>query len=258
MRSEDPPELVDVLYHRGHLMGHLLDGRTDRRELAEELEESRSTVYRGLDRLAAVGLATETNGRYAPTKLGKFVYAEYERFLDVVETASSFGDVIERFPDELLSRDLLEEASIHRPVRHAPAVPLKVVEHAVRNADSVEALVPVLLPRTVQLYHDLVTEGRLAAELVLEEPTAAHLLEKYPDEAAEAVATGSLTLLRVPDGLPCGLVVAHGGRPTVCVVVYGPSGDAQGVLRSRGEAPLEWAEAVYRRYRADADPLDVG
>lgn len=60
-------ELVPDLLQRVNLLEYLLDTPADQSELNQELDESRSTIYRGLDTLEEHDLIEKQDGVYRVT-----------------------------------------------------------------------------------------------------------------------------------------------------------------------------------------------
>lgn len=240
-------ECIRTLTKRGHLMERIVTGPTDRRDLVEEVEESRATVYRGLDQLAERGLVTERAGTYRPTSLGRLVFDQYRRCRDVVSSLHAADDVLQSVPaDELPDPELFLTADVTLPHRHAPMRLVDRIVATLEGASEFSVLSPVVRPRILRTCHRLLEDENASARFVFESPAATYLRTEYPEFAARFESEA--TLLETDQRLPFGLVVTGDPAEQVCINGYSTTGELVGVVQSDAEPALDWALSVYEKY----------
>lgn len=81
------------------MLERIVAGSTDRRELVRELDESRTTVYRGLEQLEELDLVVETNGVYAPTTFGRLVFDLFDGLGRTIDTLRDAEELLESVPE---------------------------------------------------------------------------------------------------------------------------------------------------------------
>lgn len=244
-----------TLARRAELMAAVLDGTTDRRELASQSSASRSTVYRGLDQLVEYDFLTESAGTYAPTTFGKLVYPEFRRYIKsfgALEDANERG-ILAAIPDDApFDQTVLVEAELTTPDRCAPTAVLSDIETIVAEANDLRFFTPVVLPTFLELYCQQLFDGSLTAEAVFGSDVLAWIQEEHPDKKRRLERTEAATLKRTERTLPYELGVTTDPTQRMYLVLYGDRGNIRGVVCNDTDAAMSWAETVYREYSTDA------
>ncbi|WP_137287480.1 helix-turn-helix transcriptional regulator [Halorussus salinisoli] len=248
-------DVIRTVVKRAAFLDRLTDGPTSKRDLRDELDLSRSTVYKAVRELEAHGLVAETDEGTRLTLVGRLLADRYREFETHVTGVSDNESLLSVLPDDApVTTDLVLGAETVLAERHAPTRPVAHIEELVRSADSVFGVVPVVLPQYVDLFHEeLVSEG-LTADLVMEAPVVEYLREEHADRFEEALATGRLSIRRTDETLPFGLIATE--NEGLVLIGYEEGGELRGILLNDTQAALDWGERVFRSYWDRADELE--
>lgn len=246
-------DIIDVVTRRADYIESVVDEPKDQRDLRNELDVSRSTVYKAVRELEDLGVLERSDGGYRPTLRGRLFFEEYRGFHAAVAAVDRPGSLLSFLPaDTAITADVLAGATIHRTERHAPHGPVRVIEAAVREATVLYGTAPVVLPRYVEVFHEQLVAGDLEAELVFERPVIEHLSEEYGTQFTEALQAGRLVLWGTEEVLPFGLAVIEEPTQQLFVIVYDPGGDLQGVITNDSETAIEWGRLAWNACRDSA------
>lgn len=248
--QEEFDSVMTILTRRGKIMARVVDGISERGELREEFDESRSTIYRGLDQLADHGLIREANGRYTPTTYGHHLFREYEkhkkRFLSIMEVQ----ELLMNIPtNELLAPSVLVDAEIFVSKKPAPISPIENIRTMVRGATKVTGFSPVILPQYINLFREEFKDEMQAAEFIVDESVIEHLQSKGEERFQKVIAMDEVTLLALSDQLPFGLFMVETPTPQMCVVLHGSTGELRGVIQNDSKDAVAWAKSAFEQYR---------
>lgn len=252
-KEPDTHGTISVVAERYDLLAALLDGSPTRRELAADLGVSKSTVYRALTELADAGVLTENGSRYRPTLYGWLVFQRYQRLLDTVGQYRPSGFLASAVADSPVDPALLVDADVEVPDRNAPDRLLETIRDVVTDATRLRGFSPVVRDDFVTMFADD-TDADLEAELVLERPAMQALRDDYAADDRLADASDTVSLRHTDTSLPFGLLAVDAPDPVVLVVVFGPTGAVQGVIRTRSEDAHAWATETYEEYHEASTP----
>lgn len=248
--DDSPDGLAGALETRAALLAALADEPRRKRALREELGVARSTVYKGLRELVALGLARETEDGYELTALGRLGSEAHERYRDRLADLSTARSVLADVPaDAGVPGAFVADAIVATADRNAPERPIAAFESAVEDADRVRSLSPAALPRYMADLHEDVTTGKVR-ELVVERPAAAALEASY-DEFDDAIAAG-LDVYTIAEPLPFGLTLLD--EETAALTTY-EEGGVSGILLSDAPEAYAWADETYEDYRSRGNQL---
>jgi predicted transcriptional regulator len=232
----------------------LADGPTTRADLQDELDVSRATLHRVVTDLVDADLAVERDGDVVLTPLGTEVADAVVDYADRVGAAERVAPLLNNVePEELpipMSARVFAEADVLRPAPSQPQRPVQRVLSAVRSADSMRAMAPVVLPAYVDVVYEAILDGA-SCELVLETGALDVVTDTYDERFASATATSQLDVL-VHDQVPFGLLLTD---ESVCVVAYDEEGVLQAAVAGDDDRLRSWAESCYDHYSSAAGPL---
>lgn len=259
MNGSDVRETVDVLVKRAELLDRLREGPTNKRDLRDDLDVSRSTVYKAVRELEEQDVVEQTDEGCRLTLLGRLLVEEYGEFTELVGHLTRHESLLSVLPpDAPVTPNVLVGAERVVTERHAPTRPAERLEREVRSADSVVGLSPVVVPRYVELFHEEIVSNDLSADLVMERPVVDYVRTDHADQFEEALGTGRLRVRRTDETLPFGLVVTE--RPadpdSAIVIVYDGAGELRGVIVNDAPTAVEWGRDVFRRYYRRAEELE--
>lgn len=244
-----PGEILSVINKRQDVMTRIFDGVRDRRTLKDELDQSRSTVYRALEELAEAGLVTESSRTYEPTMFGRLVFAEYEQCIEQIEAYDDAAgmvrsiEAVEEIPEWVLARSELIPA-----LRPNPRAAVQTTIHdTIREASEVRVLSPVVRPRSLELLYERLHDGTLRADVVLEREVLSHLETKWRRRFEPYLESNELSVRLTDRTLPFGVVL--GDQPTACFTIYDTSGRFEGIVRSESTDIVDWADETFEEWR---------
>ncbi|WP_276282000.1 helix-turn-helix transcriptional regulator [Halorussus caseinilyticus] len=250
----DLHDVISTVVKRASFLDRLTDGPTSKRDLRDELNLSRSTVYKAVRELETHGLVTESDEGVELTLVGRLLADQYREFEARAAGVYDNESLLSVLPDDApVTTDLLLGADTVLAERHAPTRPVTYIEALVRNADSVSGVVPVVLPQYVDLFHGELVTDDLTADLVLEDPVVEYLSDEHGERFGEALATGRLSIRRTDETLPFGLIAAEGDG--IILIGYEGGGELRGIIRNDTPAALDWGERVFRNYWDEADEV---
>lgn len=252
-RNSDARDVIETVVKRASFLDRLAAGPTTKRDLRDDLDVSRSTVYKAVRELEDAGIVEQTEGGCRLTLFGRLLVEQYQRFAETVGDVERHRSLLGVLPPDCpVITDVLVGAEFVLGERHAPNLPVGRIEDLVRRADRVAAMTPVVIPQYVDLYHEQVVDRDTTADVVLEAPVVEYLRSDHGERFAEAVETGRLAVWETDETLPFGLVYS---RDELAVMVYTDSGELSGVIVNDTDAALDWGREVFHRYRARADQL---
>lgn len=250
--------LLEAIAGRAGLIECLDEGVTDKREIEERLDKSRSTINRWLSDLREADVITSEAEGHELTVVGKLAYQEYvqfeERFSDIFN-AKPLLVYLPTYVD--FDIRILEGAEVLISDEIAPQEPILRLEDMVRKAETrtLQGVSPVVLPRFVEFFHDQIVAEGLEAEFVLETQVMEYLLSAYYDEVTDVMDSERGIFTRVEgQGLPYGLAVVD--DEGVWVGIYEPGGGIRGAIINKSHAAIQWGHEKYSSVRARAEVVD--
>lgn len=255
--NDDVRDVIEIVVKRASFLDRLASGPTDKRDLRDDLDVSRSTVYKAMRELEDAKLAEEADEGCRLTLFGRLLVEEYGAFGQTVADVRGCESLLSVLPpDAPVTTAALVGADRVVAERHAPNRPVGRIERVVRNADRVVGFSPVVLAQYVNLFHEQVVSEGLVAELVLERPVVEYMWEDHNDLFAEALDTGRLSVWVTDESLPFGLLIGEGDSDEVVVIAYDRGGELRGVIANDTVAALDWSDEVFRAYRSRAEQVD--
>ncbi|NHN46441.1 hypothetical protein G9464_02340 [Halostella sp. JP-L12] len=233
-----------------------LDGNpSNKRDLVDLVNVSRSTVNRAIWDLEQLGLIEYDDEGYRVTVSGRLLYEQYVRYRDGVVAVMAAADLLALLPgDGPISLDLVRDADIFVAEDPAPHVPVTILSNIIRESERLRGISRAhAAPKTADALHDAISGGA-TAEIVFREEVYDHVREAY-DWLTELLDVGNLRPYLIDD-VPYGLIIAeHVDRTYSCLVVYDENSGIGGVLVNEREAAVDWAMNVYDSYRQQAQPV---
>ena len=236
--------------NRVRILTTLIDRRSTRRELKEEVDCSRSTVARILDEAQERGWVDAEGRRYVLTPLGETMVTDFRSYLETVEGLERFGDTINHFPPPLFSLDFhhFRDAVVVEPTAEDPAAPFTRAFYLFREATEYRGLSFTAFPDFVKVLRDGVDQGRLDFEHVVEKA----FIETVRSNPERSAVWSSLSdrIWLYEGTVHLSMHIIDG---TVLVWLGKSRGEAKALLESENPEVLSWAESLYEEYKTDAE-----
>lgn len=244
-----PNHLIEVLFRRHEILRSLLNAPKERHVLVDYLDDSKSTVYKGVSQLRESGLIELTSDGLRPTLFG---IVALERYDELARTAD-FGDLLADLPPGAIEPSALVGAEVVTPNKTAVDRHLIRLETLLRNAETIRGFSPAVSPDYVSILHQRIVNDELTAEFVLTEEIVADLRQEYPSIADDIIDTENATLYQTEKALPFTLLIITSAGETEIGIELGKEGLAAGVIINDIPDSLRWAETTYEQYRRTAE-----
>ncbi|WP_458190572.1 helix-turn-helix transcriptional regulator [Haladaptatus sp. NG-WS-4] len=252
----DAPESVAFLSgspERLRLLVCLRDHPGSPRDVADAIDISHRSVQRNLSEFSDRGWVRKRDGQYALTTSGELATRTHENYVETMETIAAYDPFFRFLPDADHAPDpaWLADSTL---VTASPDQPQAPVSHyvsrlRVRETRTIRMLAPVLS----RLYHDahaeLVLSG-IETELVMPSERIETARSRNPLEFQ--VVSRAVDIYRHEGPVELGVTL---GDDWALVGAYDNDGQLRALVESDAADFLDWAEAVYRRYRDDARPI---
>jgi predicted transcriptional regulator len=252
-RMSSGDELVELLLRRHDVLRAVREEPRERHVLVDDLDQSKSTVYKALSQLQERGLVRETSRGLRPTQFG---IAALERFDELAGTRA-LGDLLADLPPGTVDPAALVGAEAVVPDRQSVDRHLARLERLFREADSIRGFSPAISPEQSSMFHERTVDEDLAADLVIPSQLVDHIHRVDPDGFAEAVAADGVTFYRADEEPRISLFLTSSPAGTEVSIGVGEDGVLTGLIVNDTPASRRWAEREFQRLKADADPLTI-
>lgn len=257
----DADELIELLTRRHGVLSVLVDESMERHELVDELDASKSTVYKGVSQLEASGLLESTADGLRPTPFGTEVHRRYEELARIM----AFRDLLAVLPPNVeLDAAALTGAELIAPESRAIDRPFVYVEELLREADSLRGFSPVISPNYVSLFHERLLDDGIEAELLFEADVIEGIGEVGSDrfginndELADIATNDTVRLWRTDTTLPFGLLTARVSGEERIVIEIREDEALRGLLVNRTTESVRWATQTFRDYQQHATRVEI-
>lgn len=248
-RSGDTGTVADVLRKREPILELLADAPRDQRDLRDELDVSRSTIYKSLQELTDAGLITERDGRYGLTGFGRLAWQRHDEYLARLRRLDAGRRLLETLPaDRQFPPSLFERGRIIVPGRNAPERPLDRLSDAGGRADHLRAVSPSGMPRLFSDLHENIETDEQTATIVVETDALSRLRSEYDRFTAAASAEG-LEIRRLDREIPFAIVLFDDEE----IGLFGyDAGVLIGAVFARDDDAITWGCRVFDRFVSDS------
>jgi predicted transcriptional regulator len=231
-----------TLCRRNEYLNALNPEPKGRREVAEALGKSESTVRKHMKGLEEEGIIRKTGDGYVLTRFGETVRAK----LRDAQRACEAREAVEALdaPSEVLS-----DARFTLPRKHVPTEPLEEFTRHIVGADEMRGLVPVIFPRYLGFHHEQILGG-MAAEFVVERGIFEYLRENHGDILDESFEHGT-RLYVTDDELSHGLALLNDTR--VGVLIYDGEESVLGYASFVSPRARAYFEKIYEGHKEEAE-----
>jgi len=251
-------ELLDLAQRRHEYLTLLATGPHHKRDVIEELGDSRSTVDRAIEALREAGLVVRTaDGAWTVTTKGDVLRQTIERTRETAGAIATAGDLLEHLPcDEPVPSTLFQDAVVERAEGPAPLSMAERVRENMVAADSVRGFAAADHGTGIKedVFESVFGDDSFEFTYVFEESLIAGLSaddSRFRELCGRPNATAT-----VYDGLPFGLLLADVGDETrMTVIVYDDSSVVRGQITTTDRGAVAWGEDVFERYRSAGTPL---
>ena len=258
-RGTAATDLLELGQRRHEYLTLLASGPCHKRDLIDDLEDSRSTVDRAIEALRDRGLVARTaDGAWTATTKGHVLKETVERTCEAAAAIETADDLLEHLPcDEPVPPALFQDAV----VEHADGpTPLAIAQRVLDNfaaADSVRGFAAADHETGIKdhVFDAVICDDGFEFAYVVEASLAAEMAAA-PDLPFDDLADAPDATVSVYDGLPFGLLLADvDGETRMTLIVYDDSGVVRGQITTTDRGAIPWGEAVFEKYLAAGTDL---
>lgn len=240
-------DVLDVLCKRGALLDQIGDGVTDKRELEDRLDWSRSTLNRAFRELEAHDLVECSRGDVDVTRAGEVAVSV---FSDVWVPLADAIPVVRHLTDDApFDATVLTDATVVEATLPDPDAPVAALAREVADAEHVRATVPTRNASFIRVFVDCL-DSLDAAEFLV----APECMEGKPAGGAsmlEPIRCASACTVTVADRRPpYSLVVFDDSR--LWLGIYDGQGKIVGAIINDYADALDWAQGAFQELRPAA------
>lgn len=244
-------DLVDVVSRRHDVLRALRSDPKERYVLVDELDASKSTVYKAVDQLQERGLIASTSAGLRPTLFG---IAALERYDELARTAA-IGELLAELPPDTIDPEAIVGAEAVVPDRQSVDRHLARLQRLFREADTIRGFSPAVSPELSATVEERTVEDGLAGELVLPTAIFRHLHGRDAAGLEATVAAPEISFYRTDEEPRISLFIAETADGTEVWVGLGEEGRATGLLVNDTLASRRWATAEFERLKRGATPV---
>lgn len=198
-----PDELIEVLSRRHDILRSLHDAPKERHELVDHLDDSKSTIYKGVSQLTELSLIESTPVGLQPTAFGIVALERYDELAQLTE----FRSVLAALPAGAVTPTALVDAEVVTPDSRSVDRHIARIESLLRDADRIRGFSPAISRAAIPMFHRRISEDEVPAELVLSDDIVAHLQDEYPTVVDGVRSARNATLYRTTQELPFTLLL---------------------------------------------------
>jgi len=257
--GNDVDDLLSLAERRRPYLSLLSAGPEHKRDVIDELGDSRSTVDRAIERLADRGLVDRTDdGAWTATTKGELLLETVEETRACVESIAAGADLLAHLPcDEPVPPALFRDAAVDIADGPTPLAIAERVRDTVATATGIRGF-------AVADHGAGVNEDILASTFGDDGFEFDYVFDRSLVEGmqpAEDVSWAELTdppnaHATVASDLPFGLMLTeHDDGPRLTIVVYDDRNVVQGQVQTDNPEAVAWGSDVFERYRERGTPL---
>jgi len=250
--------MLDLALARQAYLERLAERPAWKRDLIDDLGDSRSTVDRAIEALTDAELVTERDDGFVTTYAGRVMLDTVTEATAIAETAGAATGLAANLPaDAPRAHRFFAGGEVVSMDRFPPAQVVERITESLAAADRVRGA--AVAPNSEQfievLYQRTVVEEELRMDLLLPASLFPALFEGYADRLAASLESEWLTF-RVVDDLPYAFyLMTDDDTTTAQLVAHGPHDNFLGYVANDDAAAVEWLEGLYTDYRRRSRPL---
>lgn len=251
--------MLDLALARRAYLERLAEQPAWKRDLIDDLGDSRSTVDRAIAALTDAGLVEERDEGFVTTYVGRVLLDTVTEATAVAETAGAAAELARDLPaDAPRDHRFFAGGEVIGTDRFPPAVVVDRITEALAAADRVRGA--AVAPNSEQfievLYRRSVIEAELRVDLLVPEALVPTLVENYPERLQGSLHSEWLGL-HVVDHLPYAFYLMTADDATTArLLVHGPHGNLLGYVENDRPSAVGWLAGLYDEYRGRSRPLE--
>jgi predicted transcriptional regulator len=250
-------EFMEVVVLRAHILRALQEcGNMSLADLNHTLDDSRRSLDRWLDELAAHDLILDDDGMYKLTFLGDVTTDLYRDHCETYATLTDAQELLARLPTGTdIGCALMDGVEVEIEPPEAPESAWHPVDQAVHAGDSVVGIAPRVTPSYVDTFYREIVEHGMDVELLLPPKVYSSIVRSYEREWQSAIVAENAWFGSVKEVPEFGMLIIDESEVWVGVYRGDGGGALVGTLYNESAEAVAWALELYGRYRDDANDV---
>lgn len=250
-----PQGAMTLLTNRRSVLDVISRGASDKQQIVEEVDVSRSTVDRAVRELEDAGLVERTRAGVSMTTSGRIALKSHDRLTDTIRGLGAASSLLpylgsENPPDPVI----FQGGTVIASTQEVPQRPTATLAEFVPQSEEVRGVALSVEPQMVEAGREAIVEGGVELTFAVPEAVVSRLLGAHT-EALEAALEGGMDLRQIDASPDYGvLVFEREAGPLATLVVYGESG-VRGIVTNEREPALAWARQYVETWIQRAEPL---
>lgn len=223
----------------------------ERHVLVDHVDDSKSTVYRGVSQLKELGLVEATEAGLAPTSFGTVALARY----DEMAGTAAMQPLLEALPGGAIDPAALVGAEAVVPDNVDVDRHHDRVTALLERATALRGFSPAVSPAYLTAIPRRIREDDMSLEFVLSREIVAYVGEEHPGALEVVESAEDVSLYRTDDELAMTVMLVETADGTTVCVELGEDGVTTGLLVNDTVEARRWAEAAFEERRRSAEPV---
>lgn len=236
-----------TLLNRTAIFEALINSPAYQNELVDQVNESQSTVYRGLKQLEDHNLVEKQEGMYVPTDFGEIIYTQYKRTEEIIQTLTESKRLFETVQDvgPILDPSVARDATILEVRNTRTDLVYQHLKKQISKATKIRGVVPTILPSIFEIYLNKTETGQLDASFVFGKEATELAQSRFKDKFRAVCNTGNFSAYSHSNEVPMGVVVIMEPIERVLIIVHDHIGVVLGIIDSNNNSAVRWGENWY-------------
>ncbi|MGQ3722663.1 helix-turn-helix transcriptional regulator [Natrialba aegyptia] len=242
-------ELRTTLNKRYNIMKSISEGARTKPEITENVEVSRSTVDRAIDKLQELDCTEQTGGTYQLTVKGQMAYKSHTEYIELINKITNMGDVINEISNPaMVNREFIRHSIIYESKSQVPESSLKRVREILESTSKIYGLAPIHLPTYRQMVMEAASENGLNAVIISQSCILQELFEAIEEEMLKFTTHENIHVFSIDESLPFPIWIMETDREDYAVLAVNGVGGIEATLINENDDGIKWAKSVINEY----------
>jgi predicted transcriptional regulator len=197
MEETNLDDHIRKLIHRSSLFQCLLDTPQNRAQLANQVDASRTTVYRALEELQSYGLVAFSDREFRPTPYGELLFQSLNNLRRYGEKFHKYENLLQTLPEETpVAYQLVSTGKVVESSSVNPRVPLRCLCGFINEASTIKAAAKVVYPEDAETYYRNIMSDSTDCTLILQNKLVSKIYSIYDEKFKKSSKVPTLASLR--------------------------------------------------------------
>lgn len=231
--------IVNVVLKRRVVLKYICQYKPDKRELVENLSDSRPTIDRAVRELEDHNLVERVDGVCKPTYTGKTAYELCEEFRNSFQILKETSSELSSLPlDTDLDKSIFLDGSVFHPPDCAPYKSIQSLDEDIRNGEKIIAATEILTPHIDEILKQD-TNGEVDITLFVSNDVLEVLLDNQPGSIIPHIESGD-TVYRGIKVSRYNLFLID--AEILYIGIYSDTNHLSTVIRNTNQQAIQWAK----------------